>query len=78
MCGKAPKPPPPVVQRDPVKEQVEAEAKAQREANAETANRRRRRSWSASLTQAALRSGNLGGGNNEPARTLLTQATPGG
>jgi len=83
MCGKSPKPPPPVVQRDPVKEQEDAERKAQVTANAELAARRKRRSWSANLSQAALRSGMLGGGNGStaasaPTTSLLQQATPGG
>lgn len=78
MCGKAPKAPPPVVQRDPVAEQRKAEADAQRTANAETANRRRRRSWTAGLSSAAARAGRPGAGGGEAAKSLLATASPEG
>ena len=78
MCGKAPKAPPPVVQRDPVAEQQKAEAQAQQDANAETANRRRRRSWTSGLSAASARSGSLGGGSDGQSKSLLAQATPQG
>jgi hypothetical protein len=78
MCGKKPKAPPPVVQRDPVAEQRKAEAEAQTSANAETAQRRRRRSWTSSMTQIASRAMSNGSGTNAPARSLLAQARPEG
>lgn len=77
MCGKAPKAPPPVVQRDPVAEQAKAEAEAQQNANADAANRRRRRGWSGALSSAAARAGNLGGSSQTGNRSLLAQATAG-
>ena len=70
MCGKSPKPPPPVVQRDPVAEQREAEAKAQVKANQETATRRRRRGRSSLLASGAA-------GSAVEAPALLAQARPG-
>lgn len=76
MCGKSPKAPPPVQQRDPVAEQAKAEADAQREANAATANKRRRRSFASTLSQAARGRGLLGGGDSP--NTLLPSADPQG
>lgn len=76
MCGKTPKPPPPVVQRDPVAEQKKAEAEAQTEANKQLAARRKRRGASGALSALATRYGNLGGSAGE--RTLLPQAKPEG
>lgn len=73
MCGKAPKAPPPVVQRDPVAEQKKAEAEAQTEANKQLATRRRRRGASGALSAMASRYGNLGGTSQQ---TLIPQATP--
>lgn len=77
MCGKAPKAPPPVVQRDPVAEQRKLEAEAQTAANAESANRRRRRARGGSVQPGAMRATLLGQAN-APARTLLAQAKPEG
>lgn len=69
MCGKTPKAPPPVVQRDPVAEQREAEALAQTKANQETAQRRRRRQRSSLLTTGSA-------GSTVEAPSLLAKATP--
>lgn len=77
MCGSKPKPPPPVVQRDPVADQRQAEAEGQQAANSAIATRRRRRSWTATLGQASLRS-SMSQGNAAEANTLLAQATPEG
>lgn len=71
MCGKAPKAPPPVVQRDPVAEQRKAEADAQIKANAEQAQLRRRRRRSSLLTSGAT-------GSPVQAPSLLAQARPEG
>lgn len=78
MCGKAPKAPPPVVQRDPVAEQAKAEAEAQQNANAEMASRRRRRGWSGALSSAAARAGNLGGAPSpsDSQQSILAKAAP--
>ena len=75
MCGAAPKPPPPVVQRDPVAEQAKADAQAQQTANAETAAKRRRRAQSGNgMAAQAIRAATLGGADNS--RTLLPTAKP--
>lgn len=71
MCGKTPKAPPPVVQRDPVAEQRKAEADAQIKANSEQAQRRRRRMRSSLLTSGAS-------GSPTQAPSLLSQARPEG
>lgn len=76
MCGKTPKPPPAIVQRDPVAEQRRAEAEGQMKANEETANTRRRRGM-AGATVAAVRAANLGGTAGD-GPSLLAQAAPGG
>lgn len=76
MCGKAPKAPPPVVQRDPVAEQRQAEAEAQTEANKQLAGRRKRRGASGALSALATRYGNLGGSAGQ--RSIIPQATPEG
>lgn len=78
MCGKAPKPPPPVVQRDPVAEQAASEAQAQQAANADTAARKRRRMFSAGYAGAQRMSLLGGNGSPQPNKTLLPQATPTG
>jgi type IV secretory pathway TrbL component len=75
MCGKTPKPPPPIVQRDPVAEQAKADAQAQQAANAQTADKRRRRLQSGNgMAAQAIRAATLGGSDNS--RTLLPKAMP--
>lgn len=75
MCGKSPKKPPPVVERDPVAEQAKAESDAQVKANLETAMKRRRRNRSGQgMAAMAIKAANLGGGNTN--KSLLTQARP--
>lgn len=77
MCGKKPKPAPPVVQRDPVADQAKAEAEAQQAANADTANRRRRRGWSGALSGLAMRNaGALGGPGAKPDSLFTPAADP--
>lgn len=77
MCGKTPKPPPPVVQRDPVAEQAKLEAEAATKANAETASRRRRRGMSGGIVNAVRRAQTLAGTDGS-GPSLLKQATPEG
>lgn len=77
MCGKQPKAPPPVVQRDPVAEQKKLEAEAQTAANAESANRRRRRARAGAVQPGAMRATLLAGAGAQ-SRSLLAQATPEG
>lgn len=77
MCGKKPAPPPPVVQRDPVAEQLKADNEAQRNANAETATRRRRRGIGGAMTSIMLR-GAQQSASGTAGKTLLAQAKPEG
>lgn len=77
MCGKTPKPPPPVVQRDPVAEQAQAEAKAQQLANADAAQARKRQAASGTgMVNSAIRAATLGSAAS--GRSLLAQAKPQG